>query len=289
MSTKIGELNTQSGQPLLKMWDTVLAPCSRPFVRHFHPRFEITVVNGGSGVYTTDTAVYPMEPGDVFVFSSNEVHWITEATQALSMTNLHFKPRYLSGEFSGDYGNGYAAFCFFHAEDFQNRIPAEHAFCLREHHRTIAEEFEKKEDQYPLAVHSHLLFMLIELLRRHGYQSSSLIGSTSADLLAVYDYIDCHCHETLTLRELSAVVGISPNYFSHKFKEWSGISLWDYITAKRIEKAVSLILAPDKNMTMLEIALQCGFNNTVNFNKAFKKQKGFSPSALKKNPKLFWH
>ena len=289
MSTKIGELNTQSGQPLLKMWSISLSPCIRPFVRHFHARFEITIVNSGCGEYTTERAVYPMKPGDAFVFSSNEVHCITKATEELSITNLHFEPRYLSGEFSENYGNGYAAFCYFHADGFQNRIPAENAAYLREYHRKIAEEFERKEPQYPLAIHSYLLLILIELLRSHEYQSPSFSGSASSDLLAVYDYIDRHLNETLTLRELSEIVGISPNYFSHKFKVWSGISLWDYITAKRIEKAVSLILAPDRTMTMLEIAIQCGFNNTVNFNKAFRKQKGFSPSELKKKPQLLWH
>jgi len=39
---------------------------------------------------------------------------------------------------------------------------------------------------------------------------------------------------------------------------------------------------------MLDIALRCGFNNTVNFNKAFKKHKGITPSQLRKDPKLLY-
>ena len=40
---------------------------------------------------------------------------------------------------------------------------------------------------------------------------------------------------------------------------------------------------------MAEIATRCGFNNTVNFNKAFRKHKGITPSALRQNPKLLAH
>ena len=290
MSTLIGELQTQNGNPLLKMWNVRLAECERPFIRHSHARFEITLVNDGYGEYTTENTIYPMAPGDVFVFSSHEVHCITKAEKnGLSITNLHFEPRYLSGEFSESFGDSYLAFCLFHAPDFANRIPAEKAAVVRGYHNMIREEFEKQEDQYSLAIHSYLDLILIELLRRHGYRSQAVFKSALPDLLTIYDYIDCHFNEPLTLQEIANLVGISPNYFSRRFKEWNGISLWDYITAKRVEKAVTLILSPEQELSMLEIALQCGFNNTVNFNKAFKKQKGFTPTELKKNPKLLFH
>lgn len=290
MSTAIGELKSQNGNTLMKMWSIDVPPCTRPFVRHYHTRFEITVVNSGSGVYTTEKSVYPMREGDVFVFSSNEVHSITKVeASGISITNLHFEPRYINGEFSESFGDSYAMFCFFHAANFSNRIPSESAGILREHHNAIAEEFKKQEEHYSLAIHSHLYFILIELLRKHGYRMLNLPQSSILDFLKVYDYIDKHIDEPLKLSEISALVGITPNYFSHKFKESNGISLWEYITSKRIEKSVKMILDLDNRHTILEIALQCGFNNTVNFNKAFKKLKGFTPAELRKNPKLLFH
>jgi AraC-like DNA-binding protein len=59
-----------------------------------------------------------------------------------------------------------------------------------------------------------------------------------------------------------------------------GMSLWDYICIKRIEEALTQIKTTDKNI--LDIALDCGFNNTVNFNKIFKKYTNLSPSAFRK-------
>lgn len=291
MTQAIGELFLESGKPLLKMWQVLVPAGERPFTKHSHTRFEITVVNSGSGEYTTENAVYPMEAGDVFVFSSKEVHQITRAgEEGLSITNLHFEPRYLGEEFSDSFGDSYIHFCFSHSPQFRNRIPAHRAAELRENHRRIKEEFLQGEEEYPLAIRAHLHLMLIDLLRRHQYRSPVWADkkSTLFDMLSVYDYIDSHLEEELTLPELAGLAGLTPNYFSHLFKQLNGSSLWDYITAKRIEKAVRL-LRNGEGLTILEIALRCGFNNTANFNKAFKKQKGITPSQLRRDPKLLSH
>lgn len=284
---KIGELFIESGEPLLKMWDVFVKGNERPYVKHSHSRFEITVVNSGEGEYTTENEVYPMLPGDVFVFSSNEVHCITKTGESgLSITNLHFEPRYLSGDFEKGFSDGYINFCFSHSKEFKNRIPAENATFIRECHNVIRKEFLEKNEQYPLAIRARLHLMLIELLRKHNYSAPATINNSVYNILPVYEYISLHLDEKLELKTLAKIAGMSPNYFSAFFKKYNGITLWEYIAAKRIEKAVSLIRKSDQNVTILDIALQCGFNNTVSFNKTFKQQNGFTPSELRRDPKL---
>ncbi len=288
MSNTIGELFLENDKSLLKMWSIFVDLKSRPFQRHSHTRFEITVVNSGSGEYTTEKGVYPMLPGDVFVFSSNEVHCITKTgKEGLNITNLHFEPRYLNDDLSASYIN----FCFFHSTDFCNRIPSENAGVLRYHHDLIKSELLKKDNQYPLAIKSHLLLLLITLLREHNYRTDVDLdkSETALNILQIYDYVDKHLSEPLTLKKIASIANLSPNYLCYIFKKLNGISLWDYITAKRIEKAVYLIRSKENNLTMLDIALECGFNNTVNFNKAFKKHKGIAPSKLKSASYLLPH
>lgn len=284
----INEILYQNDMPLLKMWNVDITEGSRNFLKHSHTRFEITVVNEGSGEYTTENAVYNIKKGDVFVFSSNEVHCITKVAEGgLSITNLHFEPRYLIGDQNEDYIN----FCFSHSAEFQNRIPSKNATILRDNLLMIKKELTECKDNYTIAIRAYLDLILVDLLRNHKYNNTSkeINQNNIYNLLAVYKYIDEHLSEDLTLKSLAELAGFSPNYFSHIFKTLNGTSLWDYINAKRIEKAIKLITSEHSNYTMLEIALECGFNNTVNFNKAFKKQKGFTPSALKKNPKILSH
>lgn len=284
MPQVIGELLLESGRPLLKMWSIDVDVKSRPYVRHSHTRFEITVVNKGKGEYATENAVYPMKEGDVFVFSSNEIHCITATDGELSITNLHFEPRYLGSDFEG-----YMNFCFSHSADFKNRIPSENAGVIRAHHGVIREELENRRDGYFVAVKAHLELILIDLLRNHSYLSVADKKGVSYGILTVCDYIDSHLESELTLKELSELAGFSPNYFSRIFKDMIGITLWDYVTAKRIEKAVQLIRNSAGEVTLLDIATQCGFNNTVNFNKAFKKQKGITPGELRRDPNILSH
>ncbi len=291
MIKTLGELLLENGKPLLKMWNVSVDEGKRQYVHHQHTRFELTVVESGHGEYTTQKATYPMNPGDVFVFSSNEVHSITRVFEGgLSLTNLHFEPRYLNSTNSEEHIENYINFCFFHSSDFENRIPAEKATNILENFQKIKTELKNNDIEYPVAVKAHLNLILIDLLRNHNYSSTAVLEKTDSifNIMNVYDYIDEHLCEEITLNDLASIAGLSPNYFSHLFKKNNGISLWDYITAKRIEKAIN-ILQHNRELTILEIALECGFNNTTNFNKAFKKQKCLTPSEYRKNPTLLYH
>lgn len=273
------------------MWTIEIAPGARPIMKHSHSRFEITVVNSGSGQYTTENETFPMSAGDVFVFASNEVHCITNVDEdGLSITNLHFEPRYLALKDNIENG-GFVQLCFSHSKRFQNRIPADKADNIRDNYNRIRKEFEQNDELSPKAIESYLYFILIDLIRNQNYRSENIYETKNyiKNMLYVYEYIEHHLCETITLDHLADMVSLSPNYFSYLFKKLNGISVCNYVNAKRIEKATRLITSNNSEMTMLEIATICGFNNTANFNKVFKKLKGFTPSELKRNHKLLWH
>ena len=69
---------------------------------------------------------------------------------------------------------------------------------------------------------------------------------------------------------------MSKTYFSSSFRKLNGISPWEYITIKRIERAIHLI--ETTSLTKIEIAFKCGFNNASNFYHAFKRVTGKTPA-----------
>ena len=73
---------------------------------------------------------------------------------------------------------------------------------------------------------------------------------------------------------------MAETYFSSVFKKFNGISPWEYITIKRVEKAVDLI--KNTNLTKLDIAEKCGFSSSSNFYKMFSKITGKTPSEYVK-------
>ncbi len=268
---------------MLKMWEVNVYGGKRPYRRHCHTQFEISLITDGYGEYTTKRSKFQMNKGDVVVFSSNELHNISEVGEnGLSIINMHFEPRYLSVSKSDLMGQGYMNFCFTHSPDFSNLIHSDKAAPIRELIYNIKKELSHNNPERNLAIKSYLNLIIILLIREFNYKSDEQVPTTQiSNMLKATKYIDRNISDKLSLEDISAVAGVSPNYFSALFKQLNGTALWDYISAKRIEKAIGLILDGNEDMTMLSIALECGFNSTANFNKIFKKQTGMTPTQFK--------
>lgn len=284
MTRDLGEVLYHGKSNMLRMWYVSLPEGKRNTYRHFHTRFEIGVVTKGSGVYVTDKNRYEISEGDVVVFPSNEMHTIAEAgSHGLNIINLQFEPIYIQGRSNDSLSDTHINFCFSHSDSFENLIPAERAGKIRGLFSMMEEEFAKGETEHHLAVKSFLNLIIIELLRNHGYADDSADTTRARDVIRVMKYIDNHLTDKPCLDDLSVVARMTPNYFSHIFKKYNGINLWDYIATRRLEQAVRL-LTTEREQTILEIALSCGFNNTANFNKAFKRHFGITPTDLRMRP-----
>ena len=291
-SVSIGSIKDLSGNTLLKMWNAEIPSGKLLFQHHSHICFEITVVDFGSGVYTTNKKNYKMSSGDIFVFSSNEYHCITEVgAEGLKLTNLHFEPRYLWGNSFDSFSEANINFCFNHSENFNNKISANEGKTILYYIEQIKEELKNNISEYQLQVKSLLNLLLINLVREFNYtdESKSINSLQFKNIKHILTYIDKHFTEKLSLNELAELAGMSPNYFSSFFKKISGVTLWDYISSKRINMAVQLIRTRGLGKNMLEIATLCGFNNTTHFNKMFRRITGMTPTEYKKNTNLMIH
>ncbi len=91
----------------------------------------------------------------------------------------------------------------------------------------------------------------------------------------VQKYIDSHIEERLTLNQVSAIFGLSPNYLSALFKKICNIGFSEYVTQGKISRAKGLLLEQD--LKIYEIAERLGFESAFYFSKVFKKVEGISP------------
>ncbi len=280
--------NTRNGY-LLKFWENTIKPFHRQVFEHSHLQFEIVIFKSGSGIYTTKKGKYDIAPNDIFVFSSNEQHCISDVYEGeeFSFTNLQFEPRYVWGSKNNGFSNEAVNICFSHNEDFCSRLPRDNPYTkkIAGLMGEIEQEFHEKNAEYELMIHNKVYEILIILARHLNYG----IGKTVTPheygqikcIRSAMEYINRHLSEEITLQGVADKVNLSPNYFSHIFKSTMGISLWDYIISKRIENAITLI-SQQQDKNMLDIAVQCGFNNTANFNKMFRRITGITPSEFRK-------
>lgn len=96
----------------------------------------------------------------------------------------------------------------------------------------------------------------------------------------VRSYIDAHCCEELSLKELSERFYISAAYLGTVFKKEMGCQFTDYVNRKRVERAVELLKTT--NLRVYQIVEQVGFKDKNYFMRIFKKYTGMTPTKLRK-------
>ncbi len=85
--------------------------------------------------------------------------------------------------------------------------------------------------------------------------------------------------ENLSLHDLAKKLRISPNYLSQTLNDHLKESFFDYVNRWRIEHAKRLLTS--KDATILDIAMESGFNAKSSFYKSFKRCTGQTPSEYK--------
>lgn len=93
-------------------------------------------------------------------------------------------------------------------------------------------------------------------------------------------FISKNIAEPINNQMLSQKFGLVPTYLSKLFKNYKGMSPYEYLISLRMEKAKELLKAhPD--MLTKDIALMVGYSDSLHFSKIFKREVKVSPSEYK--------
>lgn len=94
-------------------------------------------------------------------------------------------------------------------------------------------------------------------------------------------YIETNYSYPITVEEIASYVGISRSHLFRSFQNYMNRSPKEYLTEYRIKQACRLLR--ETNLSVSAIAYSVGFENNLYFSKAFRKQKGESPSEYRKS------
>lgn len=95
----------------------------------------------------------------------------------------------------------------------------------------------------------------------------------------VIDFIHKNYDQKITVAEIADYIGLNRSYLGTLFKKQLNMSIKEYLTRFRINKACTLLATTD--LTISDIAKSVGYDDPLHFSKTFKKYKHISPSEYR--------
>lgn len=144
----------------------------------------------------------------------------------------------------------------------------------------LGEEYQLYEELNRLRSIEEINHWLENLVNQiFGYMNDNRISHKDKLILDVKNYLQKNFNQSILLDEVAESFHISPPYLSSLFSKKVSMTIFEYITNIRINKAKELLRTT--NYKILDICNEVGYKDPRYFNQVFKKQVGLAPSQYR--------
>jgi AraC family transcriptional regulator len=233
-----------------------------------HAEMSIAIVVAGSFQYRSGKGCELMTPGTLLL--GNAGQWFEcghEHGSGDRCVSFHYEPEYFERIAVG------AGVRQGKAEFEALRIPA-----VREVSGLVARACSGIEDGAEMSWEEfavQLAARVLELANDVRPQNEEVAASTLARVTRSVRAIERQTEGELNLLAMAREAGLSPYHFLRTFERLTGVTPHQYVRRMRLRKA-AVRLAREKTK-VLDVALDCGFGDVSNFNRAFREEYGMSP------------
>ncbi|MBQ8893167.1 MAG: B12-binding domain-containing protein [Clostridia bacterium] len=226
---------------------------------------EISVVTAGTGWHRLLNETAECRPGDMYILQGELPHCYSG--EELTVQTLTFPAgEECYGIFRDDLPVSYAL--------LNNRAMEQ----VLVHFAAISEELDRQEQDWQVAVRSHLSLLLI-LLGRYIDQADTAHRRHPKEWVAVSAALreigDRFGDSAMTLDSVAAAVFLSSSQLSRLFRRVVGQSFQEYVRSVRLGHACRLLRYT--GLTNEEIVRQCGLKDVPTFYRLFKNETGTTP------------
>ena len=257
---------------------------------HWHEEMEFTKVRSGALRYSIDQNHYELDAGDILLISPDTLHAAHQLSDKTAETNsLVFHLR-LAGL---DNPDGCTQRYVQPIREGGLRIPPV-IHPGEPYYEEISDCFEEMwACQDPDMPYRELRFKVrvLELIQLVWQFSAGKVMEPPGKTFRLYEnklklalaYIQEHYPETITVKQLADLCGFSQVHFMNIFKAAIGSTCIEYLVEYRLARAALDLQETDHSI--MQIALDNGFQNMSYFNRAFKSQYAETPSAYRRRMK----
>lgn len=251
---------------------------------HWHDEFEINLILKGRGMFRCNDRSFEVSEGDIVIILPNKLHSISYIeNEVMAYDTIVFNRSLLCGNSDDRCYTECLSDIF--AEDASITLPIstqnKDYTLMKEAASTIMNCAKENSGMADLLLKSELTRLFWLIIKNCEMHSSRSPYISDKNIKAALEYINKNYSSDLTIKELAENVHLSESYFMGKFKEITGMSVMEYVSAARIRAACRLLI--NSGCTAAEAAFEVGFRNLSNFNRQFKKAAGCSPREYRRN------
>lgn len=250
--------------------------CCEPI--HTHDFIEIVYILSGKMLHTIDGVQHEVKSGDILFMNYRCTHSFSTSTE-YSYINLLFSPEHI-GEDLLSSPNAFVLLSYTVFNDICKQTDSGKSSFQGTEKKEIEDilfamlkEYREKKTMWKTMLGNHLNNLLIKILRKSELAMNEREASDMWQKLS--EFIDSNLEENLTLTMLAKKCFYNPSYFSRLFREKFGMSMMEYITRKRLDRAVDLLSTTD--LSVEKISEVAGFTDRNNMYRAFSRYLGSSP------------
>ena len=241
------------------------------FSMHWHDYYEIEVVVAGGGNFVFNGISYEVKAGQLCFVSPIDFHSLSMKDSDLLMNyNISFVEELMSD----------TLMMFINKLSFPLVIePDKKSFERIVKYCDTIVEIQGKEDRMTGYYLKNLLECLVlEIMSCSKYKEGAVYENSSYVRKAL-EYIKNNFTDDITSDDVSAYCGFSKSHMYKMFKEFTGLTMHDYILEMRCRYAKNLIMSTD--IAVIDICFESGFSSYSQFARNFKSIYGVSPNACR--------
>ena len=254
-------------------------------VEHSHDFCELTVVTRGSAMHSLEGNTFPVGAGDIFLLQGRQRHYFFDRKD-LHLLNVMYDPDRIGlPESELRKLPGYCAM-FLLEPAYRRRhrfashlhlspVPLAHVEQLGE---GMEQECTDAPARHEVARRAKLLGLMVYLSRAY-----TRAPSTEAHALLrvghVIGALEKGYSRDWKLENLLGIAHMSRSNLMRLFRQATGQSPIEYLLRLRIQKAMGLLR--NSSLTITEIAVQVGFNDSNYFSRQFRQVVGDSPREFR--------
>ena len=255
---------------------------------HCHDGYEVLMMKRGNVGMQIEDRTITLQPGDIVLIPPYVFHFACQqSSDTYCRVVLNMKETVIQSLIARDESYRHIIDVFYQTPDYHIHVNGSTLRQLIDIACALEAASGSKADAYGANILSKsLLSIILVILNRQAASSvAPILPQTQAPSMPkvvtdVIHYVDQNLAGDLSVSGIAESVHLNSVYLTRLFRQYSGLSLQQYIIEKRLAEAKRMLR---NGQSPTDVCYACGFNNYSNFSRTFTNHVKISPRQYQEN------